>query len=209
MIRNIIWDVGGTLFDTYPATTRAFLDALAERGVNAPTDWVRSLARVSQDHALRSLAQAYHLDLAPLAERYRALLRHAPPEQQPPFPGAVDVLHAVVERGGLNLIATHRDRALVEILLAHYHLRPLFAAVYSTSDGYPRKPDPAMLDDLALRFDLTREQTLAIGDREIDMQAGQAAGMRTCLFGSAATRVRPDATIQHHSELLALLDPRA
>jgi HAD superfamily hydrolase (TIGR01509 family) len=205
MITNIIWDVGGTMFDTYPATTRALLDTLAEQGITAPADWVRSLAHISQQHAAHTLAQIYHLDEHLLWERYRARMRAAPPEQQPPFPGVAQVCEAVVARGGLNLIATHRERALAENLLSAHRLKHLFAAVYSTSDGYPRKPDPAMLDDLALRFDLDRARTLALGDREIDIQAGQAAGMRTALFGLAVTSLRPDFTIQHHSELLPLL----
>ena len=40
-LRHIIWDAGGTLFDTYPATTAAFLAALDERGISAPAaHWV-------------------------------------------------------------------------------------------------------------------------------------------------------------------------
>lgn len=205
MIANIIWDVGGTMFDTYPATTAAFLAALAGEGIAAPAEWVRALARISQQDAARMLAQTYGLDEPRLWEAYRAHVETAPAEQQPPFPGVIAVCRAVIERGGANLIATHRERERVEQLLRFHRMQSLVAAINSTSDGFPRKPDPAMLNDLVDRFGLERAGCLALGDREIDLQAGQAAGMRTGLFGDAQTTLRPDIHIQDHNQLLALL----
>lgn len=205
MISNLIWDVGGTMFDTYPATTAAFLAALAELGISAPLEWVRALARVSQRHCARTLAQTYALDEERLWAAYWAARERAAPEQQPPFPGVIAVCRAVIQRGGVNLIATHRERERVEQLLRFHHLQDLVAGINSTSDGFPRKPDPAMLDDLAARFQLDRAQCLVLGDREIDIQAGQLAGMRTALFGDAQMDLRPDFTIQDHTQLLALL----
>ncbi|MGE5598647.1 MAG: HAD hydrolase-like protein, partial [Bacteroidota bacterium] len=35
MLRNIIWDVDGTLFDTYPPIAKAFQEALDELGIKA------------------------------------------------------------------------------------------------------------------------------------------------------------------------------
>jgi phosphoglycolate phosphatase-like HAD superfamily hydrolase len=37
MFRNIIWDVDGTLFDTYPAIARAFQTALNDLGSDRRT----------------------------------------------------------------------------------------------------------------------------------------------------------------------------
>lgn len=205
MITDLIWDVGGTMFDTYPATTAAFLSALEEEGIRAPAEWVRALARVSQQHCAETLAQTYHLDYDRLWARYRAYLKDAPPEQQPPFPGVVAACEAVIAAGGGNYIATHRERALVERLLRYHRLDALIAGVRCTSDGFPRKPDPAMLDDLARTFTLERSRTLVLGDREIDLLAGQAAGMRTCLFGDAQLNFTPECAIQHYRDLLPRL----
>jgi phosphoglycolate phosphatase-like HAD superfamily hydrolase len=38
MFRNIIWDVDGTLFDTYPAIAKAFQVALNDLGKDASLD---------------------------------------------------------------------------------------------------------------------------------------------------------------------------
>jgi beta-phosphoglucomutase-like phosphatase (HAD superfamily) len=47
MIQHLIWDVDGTLFDTYPAIARALQAALTDMGVAAPLDWILSLAQVT------------------------------------------------------------------------------------------------------------------------------------------------------------------
>jgi len=38
MIRNILWDFDGTLFDTYPTIAGAYAAALAEWKVSSPGD---------------------------------------------------------------------------------------------------------------------------------------------------------------------------
>jgi phosphoglycolate phosphatase-like HAD superfamily hydrolase len=205
MLRNIIWDVGGTLFDTYPAMTAAFLAALAERGLTAPVEQVRALAQVSQKYCVQVLASQYHLNEEAFMAEYKKFLNASPPQEMPPFPGVIEVCQYIFEKGGKNLIATHRARESVEELLAYYHLQPFFAGCLTTSDGYPRKPDPAMLEALVQQYTLVRAETLAIGDRELDIQAGKAAGLLTCLFGKEPVTTAPDTRIVTYTDLLKTL----
>lgn len=205
---HIIWDAGGTLFDTYPATTAAFLSTLAERNIHAPAERVSGLARISQHHAAQTLALEYGLDEAWLWSAYRKHLESAPPAQQPPFPGARELCRLVQQRGGLNLIATHRARRLTERLLDAHDMRSLFAGLLSTSDGYPRKPDPALLLALVEQHRLDPAQTLAVGDREIDIQAGKNAGLLTCLYRGRGS-LPADLEIHDYAELIPYLRPAA
>jgi HAD superfamily hydrolase (TIGR01509 family) len=206
MLHHIIWDVGGTLFDTYPAMTAAFLAALAEHGLTAPVDRVRALAQVSQKHCARVLASQYHLDEDAFMAEYKKFLNTSPPQEMPPFPGVIEVCQYICEKQGKNLIATHRARESVEELLAYYHMQPFFAGCLTTSDGYPRKPDPAMLEALVRQYTLARAETLAIGDRELDIQAGKAAGLLTCLFGEEPVTITPDLRIDTYPDLLKILN---
>jgi HAD hydrolase, family IA, variant 1 len=52
----------------------------------------------------------------------------------------------------------------------------------TADDGFPRKPDPTSM--LYLKDKYTIESGLVIGDRPIDIEAGQRAGMATYLFDS-------------------------
>jgi D-glycero-D-manno-heptose 1,7-bisphosphate phosphatase len=55
-----------------------------------------------------------------------------------------------------------------------------------------RKPKPGLLLDLARDLELDLSRSWMIGDSETDVLAGQAAGCRTVLIGSAPQTCEPD-----------------
>lgn len=205
---SILWDVDGTLFDTYPAFVEAHLRALLESGVAAPppAGEVDALARVGLGHCVRELASRFDLEADALGRRFDAAYRAIGSSRQPPFPGVAGICEAVVRGGGVNAIATHRARASTEGLLGEHGMRSFFAAIVSIEDGYPRKPDPAMFLALLEQLALDPARCLAVGDRDIDVLAGRAAGMRTCLFGGrAGAASRPDLAFGDYRELVPFL----
>jgi FMN phosphatase YigB (HAD superfamily) len=62
-----------------------------------------------------------------------------------------------------------------------------------------------MFEALIREFALEKEDTLAVGDRELDILAAQAAGLRSCFFGSNPCQVTPDFSITHYEELKRLI----
>lgn len=203
--RHLIWDLGGTLIDTYPATVQVFLETLRGFGVDADPAEVRALYRTSTDHAIRVTAERYRLDATLVRERQRAAVARVPPARFPPFPGARTVLARVRERGGKNLLVTHRARQGVLELLACHELGAWIDDLVSGDDPWPRKPDPASLLAIVERNGLDRAGCLAGGDRALDVEAGRRAGIRTCLFGDAAPDLTPDLRIERLEELLGHL----
>ncbi len=192
MIRNIIWDVDGTLFDTYPGITQAFLSALSEVGISGSERQVSELAQVSLSTCGKTLTRQYGLELEPFMQRFSALYKQTPPEDEPPFPGVEAVCAAAVAAGGVNVIATHRGRWGLDRLLDAHGLRRWFAGIRTADDHFPRKPDPAMFNDLIAAHSLRPDETLALGDRDLDIQAGMAAGARTGFYGEWTGAGRPD-----------------
>ena len=51
---SILWDMGGTLFNTYPSIDAAFHRLVADRGVSAAE--VSELTHISRGHAIKQLA---------------------------------------------------------------------------------------------------------------------------------------------------------
>ncbi|MGC9358072.1 MAG: HAD-IA family hydrolase, partial [Anaerolineae bacterium] len=99
----------------------------------------------------------------------------------------------------------HRDRASLQQLLEVHGLSQTFAAIITSDDGFPRKPDPAAFESLIERQQLDREVTLAIGDRELDILAARGAGLHTCFFGTNPHEAHADVEITDYADLHAWL----
>lgn len=205
MIQNLIWDLDGTLFDTYPAFISAFQAALGGYGVSIPDEEVDALARVSLPFCAARLAERFCLDAAALTERFLEHYTRLPKADQEPFEGAAAVCRHIVCAGGVNLIVTHRRRKSTEELLSVHGLKNLFSGIAAADDGYPQKPDPGAFLALMQQHGLDALQTAAVGDRDIDILAGKAAGLTTCLFASPAVCPEADFTFSHYQEFMAYL----
>ncbi|NMB90587.1 MAG: HAD family hydrolase, partial [Chloroflexi bacterium] len=182
MIKNLIWDVDGTLFDTYPAIVRSFQQALEGLGHTAGAAEVKDLALVSIQHCARQLAGHYGVDAVALEERFDDIYSAIPKAEQRPYPGVGQVLAEVLARGGVNAIVTHRRRASTEELLGVHELRDLFSDIAAGDEGYPKKPAPDAFHVILARCQMDPAHTATVGDRENDIRAGQAAGLVTCWF---------------------------
>ena len=191
MYRHVFWDLGGTLADTYPHLDAALAEVVRRHGHTLATDEVARLTRRSTGTAIRTLAQRFGIDEDEFTSANEALKerwRHQPP---PVMAGAPELLAEITRSGGLNLVVTHRDRDSARALLDGLGLR--VDDMVCTSDGYPRKPDPAMYQELLKRHGLDPADCLAVGDRPIDAEAAHAAGIAAAMLESAAAPVDDDA----------------
>jgi phosphoglycolate phosphatase-like HAD superfamily hydrolase len=201
VIRHLIWDVDGTLFDTYPAIVRSFQAALYDLGALAAYDEIMRLVLISVDHCLTTLSTSCSLSADELEERFVQHYQTVTPEDQPPFAGVNEVCADIRARGGLNLIVTHRRRAGLVRLLAAHTLTADFVDIVSSDDAFPRKPDPAAFAALIEKHQLPREMTLGLGDRDIDILAAQAAGIRAAFFGTNSGAAAPDFIYNDYAQL--------
>ena len=83
MIRHLIWDVDGTLFDTYPAIVGSLHAAAVDLGAPATYEETHDLALVEIDHCLATLSATYDLSLDMLGADFERRYQQVPPEDQP------------------------------------------------------------------------------------------------------------------------------
>lgn len=205
MIRHLIWETDGVLFDTRPAVTYAISRSLNEMGYTIALNVVDDLARQSLDTCVDTLAARCGLDPALLRRRSAEHYRQLPPERQLPFPGAREVCAWVVARDGLNLIATARKVQSTRALLAAHGMTALFTEIFSAEQGYPCKPNPAILLAALEKHALNPAETMLLCRHENDVLAGQAAGMATCLLGAAEASSLPSLRVKDYRALLTYL----
>lgn len=202
----LLWDFDGTLFDTYPPLVRSIEQALAEWDVSVPAARIRALLANTLADTIDTLSAEFGLDrdaFVARIERYRA---RTTPAERPPFPGVIALCERFKAAGGGNLLFTHRDRETLDTLLAWHNADHLFLDILTTDDGYPRKPDPAGFRALIERNGIPPKAVLAVGDRDLDVLAGKAAGIATCLYDPAPSpAAEPDFCVSSWDELAALV----
>lgn len=204
--RYLIWDFDGTLFDTYPALIRALERGLADYELVVPREDIAAMLRQTLDFCIHTLITDHGLELDAFESRVSFHHRQTALDDQPLFPGVVRVLECFVAAGGCNTIFTHRAHESLWRFLDHHGIRSLFAGTLSVDEGYPRKPNPAGFNALIEKFQMPRAEVLVIGDRDLDIQAGLAAGVQTCLFqGAQMSNVCADFRIETYPELEAIL----
>ena len=205
MIRNILWGVDGTLFDTHPAVIYAISRSLTVMGLTVAMNEIDGLVGRSVEHCITTLAKRFKLGPDLLGQRFAEAYQKIPPANQPPFPGVRELCYLVQQRSGANLIITHRSQQSTQQLLEVHALDRFFAAIFSPEQGFPHKPHPAMLETAIQRFHLDRAETLLIGDHDIDIQAGLAAGVHTCLFGGVQLSKPAEHQFTYYDQILEWL----
>jgi HAD superfamily hydrolase (TIGR01509 family) len=216
---SIIWDLGGTLLDTYPDVDRALARAAfggeptagpaasARAPEPAQIAEVARLTRVSSARAIDELSARHGVPRRALQEAYDQVKEQWRAHPAPAMPGAHEVMDAVREAGGANLVATHRDAASARMLLEAPGLR--VEDLVCAPDGFARKPDPEMLCALMERHALDPSRVLAVGDRPVDVEAARAAGIRGVLLETPGIHLPAGEAprISRLAELLPMLPP--
>ena len=174
---NYIWDLGGTLLDNYESSSHAFAAALWQTGERIIMhDQIYEALKVSTAHAVETFAS----DIPGFLAVYKAL--EAETLQKPIlFDGAVEVLSSIAASGRKNFMISHRDKQVLEIL-ENAGIAGYFTEVVTSDNGFPRKPAPDSIQYLLNKYSLDPSQTVMIGDRPLDIQAGNAAGTASIFF---------------------------
>lgn len=177
---NYIWDLGGTLLDNYESSSHAFaatLWSMAERVV-LRTD-VYDALKVSTAYAVEKFAS----DLPGFLEEYKKLEAE---ELEKPilFSGAKKVLKSLSVNGKKNFMISHRNHQVLTILSAA-EIDSYFTEVVTADNGFKRKPAPESINYLLSKYKLNPKKTVMIGDRSLDIEAGNAAGVETIYFDSS------------------------
>lgn len=187
--RHLVWDMGGTMIDTYPAVDQTLSSVCRNHDCVVDDGEITRLTRVSIASAGVELANRCGIDVKEFVAAYAELKLSWRTDPPPVMAGARDLLSSVTERDGLNLVVTHRDRDSAEDLLRAHRIE--VADLICAPDGYPRKPDPAMHHLVVERNGLDPGECLAVGDRAIDAEAAARAGLDWALLITPGLPVPP------------------
>ena len=183
MIKDVIWDFDGTLFDTYPAIADVFLETFRYYGIEETRAEVLRLLHQSLSETYDFFSAKHSIERAALHAKFVEIEETMDVSKALPFSGAELLLTHVIENGGMNFIYTNRGASTYSFLEHAGHMK-YFTEIITREDGFGRKPKPDCINYLIEKYSLDRETALMVGDREIDVLAGHNAGIKSCYFNS-------------------------
>ena len=188
MIRNILFDFDGTLYDTVEGIEKSAQYALQKLGISAQLEELKCFAGpplvdifmekfgFSHEKAweARGLFQERYIPIGVYESR--------------PFPGMKDFLSALKDRGLTLAVATSKPLELAEQLLRSAGMRELFTVVRGSTLGGNNNSKQAVVESVIAELGAKKEDCVLIGDTKYDVAGAHAAGI-ACIgvrYGYAA-----------------------
>ena len=179
--RGLIFDLDGTLVHSLPGLALSLNRALAEMGMpQHPEETVRGfVGNGAHILAIRALpGGASDADVATLEAAFKRHYAVAWPTGSTPFPGVMDLLLALQQRGEIIAVLSNKPHPFTTEMVATLFPGIRFTAVLGQKPGLPHKPDAAPALALAAELGLPPQSCTIIGDSTVDLQTAKNAGMR-------------------------------
>lgn len=178
---SLIWDMDGTLVDSYPAIVANLAAACRECGVAVTKEEIRrEILTHSAVHFLINLEKKTGVPAQRIGDCYSAIARQNS-DRVLPMEHAAETLEALRNAGVANYVFTHRGASAAGILKGA-GLDGYFTEIVTAEAGFRRKPDPEGIDYLVRKYGLDRSLTCYVGDRSLDIECACNAGIKSILY---------------------------
>lgn len=215
MIKLVIFDLDGTLMNTLEDLADAANHVLSSHGF--PTHPVPAycyfVGNGMYDLIRRILPEGekegpmFDICFQEFYEYYTAHMH----DKTTIYDGLWEVLEELQRRGVKMAVATNKVHEALAPLMAEYFPTIRFSAVFGQRKGVPTKPDPQIVYDILEQTGVSKEDTLYLGDTNVDMITAHRAGLKAVgvLWGYRTREElegeNAEYIISHPSELLMMI----
>jgi len=185
-IKGVIFDLDGTLIDSYEAIYQGFHHAYTKMGFRPLSyDQVKKQVGHSLEYIFRELLGEQYIQPAIILfrQRYEEVFR----THTHLLPNAADVVKAIYDKGIKLAVATNKLGKSSRAILEHLQLSNFFSAIIGEGDGTRNKPDPEMLYLAIEKMAIPKDNAIMVGDSTIDIQAAHNARIRVYAVASGMT----------------------
>ena len=179
MYKAVLFDMDGTVLDTVGDLTDAINVSLEKFGFpgrsqeevksflgKGPAHFVNCAVPEGTDEATRRQVLAFY---EPYYDSHCQI-------KTAPYPGIMELLHCLKNRGIQLAVISNKQEAAVKALAAR-HFGDLLALAVGTSDSIPCKPNPAAVLSAMGELGVEKSETLYVGDMDVDLNTARNAGI--------------------------------
>ena len=176
-----IWDLDGTLLDSYGVITAAAAETAAETGQKDPEDLVyRAVKQGSVTAYLKDVSARSGETFEKLMEHYR-FHTHSHDNLITLTDGAAEALERLRNSGTVHFVYTHRGGSS-EPILRRLGILDCFREVVTSEYGLAPKPSGDGVRYLLDKYGLDPRETWYAGDRTLDVLCAKNAGVMALLY---------------------------
>jgi 2-phosphoglycolate phosphatase len=184
-VRGVVFDLDGTLVDSYRAITESLNCARTAFGLDPlPVAQVKRRVGFGLEVLIAELVGPDSIDegVRLFRERYgRIFASHTTA-----LPGAADTLRALGVRGVRAAVASNKPARFSRPLLQSLGMVEGLSLVAGPDTSGATKPDPQMIRDCLAGMDVEPERAIYVGDMVLDVESGHRAGVEVVLVASGS-----------------------
>ena len=179
--RLVIFDLDGTLLNTIADLAVATNEALKAMGY--PTHSEEVIQTFVGNGVSKLLERSMPEDkrteenIALVRRHFMAYYDQHNADLSTPYPGIADMLSRLQEAGVMLAVASNKYQSATEKLIASYFPHINFVCVLGQRQGIPVKPSPDIVLEIMEKANVSRSDTLYVGDSGVDMQTAINAGI--------------------------------
>ena len=209
-VQCVLFDLDGTLIDSYGAIAECFNHARVRLGLPALSEGeVRGMVGHGLESLMEQAVGAARRDegVRLFRERYDVICE----DRTSALSGVAETV-AELHRKGIKMgVATNKPARFAVRILRALSLMPPIEVVRGPGNGLPPKPDPALLHDALSALGASPAESLYVGDMGVDVESARRAGLRVWLVptGSCSReellRSGGDGLLERFDELAGLV----
>ena len=200
-----IFDLDGTLLDTIGDLAEACNYMLSLRGLGSHTreEYAKMVGNGILNLVKRALPEELRTDEYAIAARHDFLDFYTAniDRYTHPYEGIREVLHTLQAEGWNLAVASNKFDEGTQKLVHTIFPEVAFKAIYGNKEGFPLKPDAALVQLIMNECEAVAESTVMIGDSGVDIQTAKNSGIRSigCSWG-----FRPRTELEeYHADFIA------
>lgn len=186
--KAVIFDLDGTIVNTYPYWLQAFQNVLENNSLG----WIEAkeylilgetltitLKKIIEQNELK-LEKTNEEILKEVTTEYRKIIDEL--EELLPIDGFWDFIYALKEKGILVCLATNSSEGQAEKVLENLNVGKTFDAIIFGDQVKNKKPNPEIYNKLVKGLKLKKKEVLVFEDSEAGAQAAEKAGLDLCII---------------------------
>lgn len=178
---SFIWDLDGTLLDSYDVIVNALYDVFKLYDIKISKEEIENEAiKHSVSYLLNHIVLNKNVSFDEIKNTYSKITEENN-HKIIPMPGAIKLLDKLLNKNIKSYVFTHRGLS-TEFVLKNINMYDYFTEIVTSKSGFNRKPSPDGINYLVKKYKLDKSKTFYVGDRALDIECAYNANVKSILY---------------------------